>query len=187
MGEAVRDAAVPLTDRRGFTLLEVLIGALLAGIFLLGLSSLYLAATRSLSHAGSTIALQRQGALALEEIARRVRGASTLVANCAEHDDGASPSPDEAYCYAEGTDAQAGALCEIVNGGGCRNLLAGAPQVRPTITLLPRTDPRCPSGVTAGSYCLAVTATGPNRADVAFAITDGLNAIAFTAGVMRRN
>lgn len=94
--------------------------------------------------------------------------------------------------------------------GPCRNLLAGqGALVRQTgqagvslITQSSPADPLCPRNTTdaggtlvsggqaiaTGTHCLALgQVAGTTTGDVAFAITDGLNAMTFTASLMLRN
>ncbi len=178
-----------MTDQRGVTLIELLIAALAAGIILLALGSLYLATERSHARSSSQAALQRQGTLALQEISQRIRSGVAPNALSMVTCNGVANSvqvvtPTGTFCYYAGTGADAGRLCEFMVGGagGCRNLLAGAFQLRVphstpiALMVQPATpDPRCPAGTAAGSFCFkgAVDQTNPTRADFAFAITDG--------------
>lgn len=107
------------------------------------------------------------------------------------------------------------ALMDIPSGvlgpfGPCRDLLAGqGALVRQTgqagvslITQSSPADPLCPRNTTdaggnlvsggqaiaAGTHCLALgQVAGSTTGDVAFAISDGLNAMTFTASLMLRN
>jgi Tfp pilus assembly protein PilW len=186
-------------DQRGLSLLELLIAAALATVVAGGLFSAYVATARSFGESGAQTALQRQGALVLEEIGRQVRGADgrnpLAIGSC----NGVAGSllvrtTADSLCYYARAD---GALCEV-RGIACRNLLAGGLK---KITLLrqPATpDPRCPAGadgnpMPAGALCftmapVASDAGPPLRVDLAFAIRDGdldsdldgVNAMAFS-------
>lgn len=185
-----------MTSERGFSLPELLVAAMVGTLVIGGLLSLYLATARSFGESHAQVVLQRQGALAIEEIGRQVRGAVgpgaiSLVtcngnANSVQVATAAGP-----VCFYAGSD---GALCEF-RGTGCRNLLAGGLR---TIVLLsqPATpDPRCPSGIPPGAPCLSVTANATyptSQVDVAFAIRDsegdldGVNAMAFATSLTCR-
>ena len=177
-----------MIDQRGLSLVELVVAALIASVVAAGLFSAYLAAVRSFRESDAQAALQRQGALALEDITRRIRGAGGPDAirkgTCNGRADSVKVTTTTgAVCYYASDD---GALCEYI-GGRCRNLLGGGPG---TIVLLrqPDTpDPRCPSEVAARAPCFAMTPDELhwNRVDVAFAIRDsdgdldGVNAMAF--------
>lgn len=180
-------------NQRGFTLIELLVAALVAGIILMAVFSLYVATRNSFAQSDSQMELQRQGTLALEEIARQIRSATAIDTGCA----GLLRvlNPNGTFCYRAGTGANnAGALCQD-SGAGCRDLLAGLQtgagftRGLSRIALLRQpnpADPRCPP-VAAGQFCLTLAPVGANAANVAFAITDGINVTTFTATVMRRN
>jgi type IV pilus assembly protein PilW len=176
-----------MMDRRGFTLLELLIATLSGGIVLLGLFSLYVATHRSYLQTDSQAELQRKGTLAMEEIARQVRPATGLALGCNGPNSLQVTNGSATRCYFAGTDSStAGQLCEVLGDSGCRNLLSGA---RVGIVLMkrpppPATDTRCPPG--GGSYCLALT-VADTRADVGFAITDGTSVVSFSSSFRRRN
>jgi Tfp pilus assembly protein PilV len=64
-----------VTGERGLSLVELLVAAMVATVVLGGLLSFYLATARSIGASAAQAGLQRQGTLALDEIARQVRGA----------------------------------------------------------------------------------------------------------------
>lgn len=185
-----------MTSARGFSLLELLVAALAGTLVLAGLFSLYLATARSLGESNARIVLQRQGALAIEEIGRQVRGAVGPGAISLVTCNGTANSvqvvtPAGAVCYYAGSD---GALCEF-RGTRCRNLLGGGLKTIVLLTQPALPDPRCPSGIPAGAPCLSVTpnATYPtSQVDVAFAIrdsagdVDGLDAMSFAISLTCR-
>jgi prepilin-type N-terminal cleavage/methylation domain-containing protein len=124
----------------GFTLIEVLVAAMLVGIIGVAFASFYLAMVNSFSWTSSENVLQRQGGLALDTIARQARRASTIATGCAPAGSlgdslqltvTAPLSGAGTYCYYAGTGgngAATGALCERFTpaaGGasGCRDLL----------------------------------------------------------------
>lgn len=190
-----------MTEQRGFSLVELLVAAMLATVVAGGLFSAYVATTRSFGESSAQAALQRQGTLVLEEIGRQVRGAI--------EQSGGTPPPPPALsvatcdgnpgslwvrtaagdiCYYARAD---GALCEY-RGITCRNLLAGGLK---TITLLRQpdlpapADPRCLPGVLPGALCfrLAPVPLGaPTQVHLDFAIRDddgdldGVNVMAFS-------
>jgi prepilin-type N-terminal cleavage/methylation domain-containing protein len=191
-----------MIGQRGFSLLELLVAAMLTTVVAGALLSVYIATARSLGESSAQAALQRQGTLVLEEIGRQVRGAM-------EPKPGEKPpirpalsldicngNPDSLWvrtadaemCFYAGDD---GALCEY-RGIACRNLLAGGLK---TITLwrppaVP--DLRCPlDNVPANGFCFRMVPV-PNplgipmtQVDVTFAIRDsdgdldGVNIMAF--------
>ena len=140
-----------MIDHRGFSLIELLVAALLTTMVAVGLFSAYLATARSLRDAGMQTALQRQGTLALEDIGRQVQSAGdskdltteafTPGATCNGHANSVQVNtPSGTVCYYATSD---GALCEF-RGVSCRNLLAGG---LGTIALLKQSEPpdaRCP-------------------------------------------
>jgi prepilin-type N-terminal cleavage/methylation domain-containing protein len=176
-----------MTSQRGFSLLELLVATMVGTIVAGGLLSLYLATTRSFGESNAQAVLQRQGALALEEIGRQVRRAvgpgAISLATC--NGNGRSvqvATPAGNVCYYANSD---GALCEFW-GTTCRNLLAGGLKTVVLLTQPATPDPRCPSGIPAGTPCFSmkVYETYP-QVDVAFAIRDsdgdfdGVNAMSF--------
>lgn len=180
-----------MIDQRGLSLVELVVAALIASVVAAGLFSAYLAAVRSFRESDAQAALQRQGALALEEISRRIRGAispgAISVVTCNGREDSVqvmtTAGPVCYYASAEG------ALCEFREFGGrqCRNLLAGGLETIVLLTQPDTPDPRCPSEVLPRAPCFAMKTYVPylNRVDVAFAIRDsdgdldGVNAMAF--------
>lgn len=58
----------------GFTLIEALIAAFLGAIVLLGLTVLYINGLEFYDEGASRLELQRQGSLAMEDMARNIRG-----------------------------------------------------------------------------------------------------------------
>ena len=191
-----------MTDQRGFSLVELLVAAMLATVVAAGLFSAYVATTRSFGESSAQAALQRQGTLVLEEIGRQVRGAierirsrgelprqprrveralvvsrlpALSVAICNGNADSLwvrTAAGD--ICYYARAD---GALCEY-RGVTCRNLLAGGLK---TISLLRQpdlpapADPRCLPGVLPGALCfrLAPVPLGaPTQVHLSFAIRD---------------
>lgn len=150
-------------SERGYTLLEILVTFALLLIVMLGIGSLYLATARSFRESDSQAMLQRQGTLALGEIARQVRnatGATPLSSGCSGLNSLQVTTAATTYCYYVGA---AGQLCEAV-GATCRNILAGAPKK-----------------VTASS--LTLTPSDPKSVFVAFTISDGINAMDFSSSV----
>jgi prepilin-type N-terminal cleavage/methylation domain-containing protein len=175
-----------MRDARGFTLVEVIVASLATGVILAGLSVLYLSASRAFTESDSQAVLQRQGTLALEEIARQVRSANTdlTLVTCNDVANALRVTNSRGtYCYYAGGEGQ---LCEAV-GANCRNLLAGA--LKPLALLRqPPADPRCPPGAPSNGYCLVATHTGDTQADFAFTIADAEgNATAFSISLTRRN
>jgi type II secretory pathway pseudopilin PulG len=175
-----------MTSQRGFSLVELLVAAMAATLVIAGLLSLYVATTRSFGESNAQVVLQRQGALALDEIARQVRQASAIrLADCNGVPNSVQVSTlAGTVCY-YGDDS--GALCEFW-GATCRNLLAGGLKSVVLLTQSATPDPRCPSGIPAGAPCFSVApnATYPtSQIDVAFAIRDsdgdldGMNAMSF--------
>lgn len=144
-----------MKGQRGLTFAEVLVASLIGSVVILALGSLYLATTRAFAVSESQATLQRQGQLALDEIAFQVRRASQvrrIDATSACPPAGSNgpslwvrvePLPDRPpadpewrdgdYCFYAGTgdnEAVAGALCERYTptggaAGPCRNLLGG--------------------------------------------------------------
>lgn len=163
-----------MSSQRGFTLVELMVASAIGVIVLLGSMSMYLATTRAFAQSSSQVVLQRQGTLAVQQIAQQLRRASTLGTACApagttgrsllvtiNNTVPASLADAGTYCYYAGSGtngAAAGALCERftpVGGvaGSCRDLLAGpqAALVRQTgqtgISLVRQptpADPGCP-------------------------------------------
>jgi type II secretory pathway pseudopilin PulG len=205
-----------MRNERGFTLLELLVATLSAGIVILGLASLYLATTGAFAQSASQASLQRQGTLTLDQVSQVIRRGNTLTTGCAPAGTTggsvgvtvttvpALPTLDGFYCYYAGNGANgapAGAFCQqwTPTGGvaqGCRDLLgANQPEIvrqgRLTgVTLLQQPaapDPRCPP-VGAGQFCLTLAQpAGTNSVDIAFAVTDGLNALTFSVSLALRN
>jgi prepilin-type N-terminal cleavage/methylation domain-containing protein len=185
-----------VTSQRGFSLLELLVAAMAGTLVLAGLFSLYLATARSLAESNTQIVLQRQGALAMEQIGRQVRGAvgpdAISLVTCNETANSVQVATAAGkVCYYAGSD---GALCEFW-GTRCRNLLAGGLRTIVLLTQSAMPDPRCPSGIPADAPCLSVTpnATYPtSQVDVAFAIrdrdsdVDGVTAMSFTISLTCR-
>jgi hypothetical protein len=191
-----------MRDQRGFSVIEILLASLAGGIILLGLGSLYVAATRAFGEADSQASLQRQGTLALQEISRRIQsgagsGAITTATCNGQANSVQVTTPDGTFCFYAGPagTADTGKLCEYTVGGdgGCRDLLYGALQRRvpwsTQIALLIQPvspSPNCPNGVAANKGCFvgavldpdAITGTG-TTAELQFAITDGLNVMSF--------
>lgn len=179
-----------MRDQRGLSLIELLVGATLATLIAGALLSAYLATSRSFGESSAQAALQRQGSLVLDEIARLARSASGPNAIALVTCDGrpnsvqfATPEQGPVCFYARAD----GALCEY-RGSACRNLLAGSLE---PVTLLTQTappDPRCRANVPAGAPCFSMTRSEayPSQVDVAFAIRDangdldGVNAMAFS-------
>ncbi len=64
-----------MSNQRGLSIVELLVAAMAGTLVVGGLLSFYLATTRSFGESSTQAALQRQGSLALEEIARQVRNA----------------------------------------------------------------------------------------------------------------
>lgn len=174
-----------MTDHRGFSLIELLVAALLTTMVAAGLFSAYLATARSLREASAQTALQRQGTLALQDIGRQVQSAGdskdsedrtieafTPGATCNGHGNSVQVNtPSGIVCYYATAD---GALCEF-RGVSCRNLLAGG---LGTIALATQSEPpdptRCPAGVAPGAPCFSMTRNEPysRQVDVWFAIRD---------------
>ena len=166
-----------MTSQRGFTLVELLVATAVGAVVVGGLFSLYLATMRSFEESDAQVVLQRQGALALEEIGRQVRGAvgpgaiSLAICNGRADSVQVATAAGNVCYYADG----AGALCEF-RGTACRNLLAGGLKKIVLLRQPAPPDPRCPGAVPAGAPCFSAT---PNAAhptsqlDVAFAIRDG--------------
>jgi hypothetical protein len=177
-----------MNDQRGVSLVELLIAATIGTAVLASLLSFYLATARSLDQSSAQAALQRQGSLALDEIARQVRSAvgpnAISLATC----DGVANSvrilsPDADVCYYARQD---GALCEFRNGQ-CRDLLAGGLDRVVLLVQSDPADPRCPP-VAAAARCFAMApnaAHPQSQVDVAFAIrhdpgdAGGIDAMAF--------
>ena len=144
------------------------------------------ATMRSFGESNAQVALQRQGALALDEIGRQVRRASAIApgpCNGVPNSVQVSTPAGPVCYYADGS----GALCEFW-GTTCRNLLAGGLKSIVLLVQPAPPDPRCPPGIPAGAPCFSVTAnpTYPtSQVDVALAIRDsdgdfdGVNAMAF--------
>jgi prepilin-type N-terminal cleavage/methylation domain-containing protein len=185
-------------SERGFTLIELLVALLIGVIVFLAIGSFYLSTVRFYDQSSAQTTLQRQATLALEEMARQIRPASTIDTACA----GLLRvvNANGTFCYYAGTganNAPAGALCQALNGGVCRDLLAGgetmnlivggdgAGSLIRLVTQPNPVDPRCPA-VAAGQFCLQL-APAATSADVAFAITDGLNVTTFSVRLMQRN
>jgi prepilin-type N-terminal cleavage/methylation domain-containing protein len=219
-------------DQRGFTLAELLVAAVVGAVVLLGMFSVYRATTTSFNQSSSRAYLQRQGTLALQEIARQAQRASasaTVVGTCPPAGitpslaltviDTIPPTPLPVaeigtYCYYPASSANSLTACssstpctlwerftQKSNGSiRSRDLLFGATGLmRQTgqrgVSLLLQTSPadaRCPTGVTtSGKPCLTLSLTATldllGRADVVFAIGDGLDGMTFTASLKRRN
>lgn len=183
--------------QRGMALVDLLTATLAASVVIAALVTIYLGASRGLVEATDRAALQRQGSLAVDEIGRRARAATSIVQGCAGQASAiALEGPDGPICFYAGP---AGELCED-RGRGCRDLLRGALQgamsglqrialftqpppgppdpVCPDHALVGGRCPVCPDQVAPGSRCFLVE-VGQRRARVAFAISDGLHAMAF--------
>ncbi len=177
-----------MNDQRGLSMVELVVGALLASVVAAGLLTAYLATARSFGESSAQAALQRQGALALEDIGRQVRSAVGTGAFSVVTCNGQSGSlqvltPSGPVCYYGVAD---GPLCEYRNGN-CRNLLTGGLK---TVVLARQPvppDPRCPATVAPGGPCFAMgpSPAHPNQIDLAFAIRDndgdldGVNTMSF--------
>lgn len=182
-----------MSDQRGVTVLEALVTTFVAGMIFVGLSSMYTATTRVMTDAISQASLQRQATLALDELGRRIRGATgpnaVTIATCNGYANSVQvTTADGTFCFYGGASgsADAGRLCEYKLGGGagCRNLLYGALQPHPstpmTLLIQPATpDPTCPQGVTAGNACFAAGAPDSSTATFSFAVTDGFAVTSF--------
>ena len=176
---------------RGFTVVELLISLLIASVILFALSALYMATQSALANSVSQSVLQRQGQEALEEIARRARRArlDALGSGCAPAgssgpsllltvEDPPNSGTNVVYCYYAGTGANgaiAGALCESVGGGACRNLLGAGGTTAGGGT----PGGVAPAGVPTGVYLLLQTT--PARPDCP-SITDATPSVALTSG-----
>ena len=220
-------------DQRGFTLAELLVAAVVGAVALLGVFSLYRATTTAFNQSSSQAYLQRQGTLALQEIARQAQratkpvivqappvcaptGSRSLQLQVIQTNPASIPAAEVGYyCYWA---SAAGQLCEGFSAnpgstGPCRDLFASsAGLLRQTgqtkVKLFQQTnpaDPRCPRNTTnppgtsvaggvaigQGAWCLALDQdtgiTGSTKGDVAFAITDGLDVMTFSASLMLRN
>ena len=171
-----------MSDQRGLSLIELLVGSALATVVAAALFGAYLATTRSLGESSAQAALQRQGSLALDEIARQVRGATGAVISttvCNGHPntmivrtiaDNPAIAADVCY-YGE----PSGRLCEVRNQPGpCRDLLAGGLTRIVLLTQTTPPDPRCLPSVPAGAPCFSVTRhpTRQGQVDVDFAVRD---------------
>lgn len=191
-----------MSDQGGVSLVELAVSVLVAAIIFLALGFMYLMTTRSFVDANSQAALQRQGTLAMDEIARRVRsavssppavqypvtniGSGKTVTACNNVAVGQSVSlntPDGTICY---YGLSSGQLCEYL-GSGCRNVLSGATR---SIFLMTQTNPadqRCPTGVIEGHPCLVLTAgpgDGGQSATISFTIMDAPQSRLRLANVM---
>ena len=65
-------------NERGITLLESIIAMVIGSVVLLGIGSFYVATARFSRQDNAQIALQRQGTLIIEEMARQIRPATAL-------------------------------------------------------------------------------------------------------------
>jgi type IV pilus assembly protein PilW len=176
-GDAMRNA-------RGFTLLELLVAIGVSGVVLFGLFSLYLMTTTSFAESDAQVWLQRQGTMALDEMARQIRRATATGTGCLGAGSLQVQNAGGTYCYY--ADDETGSFCQNLDGAGCRNLLAGGPT---TIGLARQTspaDPRCPAGVATDRLCLVMTQNG-SGVDLAFAITDGTRVMTFSSHLLGRN
>jgi len=113
-------------NERGMTLLESLIAMAVGSIVLLGINNFYVATIRLSTQDSSQTFLQRQSALAIEEMARQIRPATALSRGvCRAGVDVNSLQVTNAlgvFCfYKNGTQ-----LDEDRPGGGTMNLLAGS-------------------------------------------------------------
>ena len=127
-GQQVRRRVGRITvTERGFSLLELLVGAAIGVVVLLGMGSFYLSTLRFYAQSSAQVALQRQAALALEELARQVRPAGALVlATC----NGVANAlrvrnADGDYCFYQDSGNQL--IEDRPAPNGTWNLLAGAP------------------------------------------------------------
>ena len=178
-----------MRDQRGLSLIELLVGATLATLVAGGLLSAYLATSRSFGESSAQAALQRQGTLVLDEIARLARSAvgsnAIALVTCDGRPNSVQFATDQGpVCFYARAD---GALCEY-RGATCRNLLAGGLEPIALLTQTAPPDPRCRANVAAGAPCFSMTRNEayPSQVDVAFAIRDangdldGVNAMAFS-------
>ena len=67
-----------LRDARGFTIVELLVAAIIFAVVIFGMGSLYLSARQSFDFANVETFLQRQGTLIQEELARDILRAASL-------------------------------------------------------------------------------------------------------------
>ncbi|MGH7412340.1 MAG: PilW family protein [Candidatus Methylomirabilis sp.] len=154
-----------MKNERGFTLVELLVTSFLVGVVLLGVSALYVATTRAFDESSSQAALQRQGTLVMEELARQVRSATAITTTTCNGHAGSLQvtTAGVTHCYYVGTN---GELCQY-SASTCRNLLAGS--LRPRV-------PGSQAQLTANPTSFTATPVGTNRADIDFRISDGMNA-----------
>jgi len=169
-----------MTNQRGLSLVELLVGVAAAVAVLGGIWSFYVATTRALVESTGQAALQRQGSLVLDEIAHQVRraiGPNAIVspvickgiANSVQIN--VPPPPPASICYYGGA---RGELCEIRDGGACGNLLNTGLTNIVLMTQTDPADPRCPAEVPVNAPCFRLKPNdfNPRQIDVAFAIRD---------------
>ncbi|HEV8437143.1 MAG TPA: prepilin-type N-terminal cleavage/methylation domain-containing protein [Methylomirabilota bacterium] len=155
---------------RGYTLVELLVGLAVGSVVLAGVSGFYMSSLRFSAETNSQVALQRQGTLILEEMARQIRPAARVtITTCSQ---------------------VAGAL-QVTNKDA-----SGADQTvcfRPTATQLYEDRPNGSANLLAASpsplTVTAFTASVSNEAaTVTFELRDQLhNSMTFTTTLFKRN
>jgi prepilin-type N-terminal cleavage/methylation domain-containing protein len=78
MNRAIRSLAQRPGDERGFTIAELMVASIIAGIILLAVISIYLTSMQAWDRSGARLALQRRGDLAVERIVANIRDGSRV-------------------------------------------------------------------------------------------------------------
>ena len=168
-------------DAPGFTLIELLVAGAVGVIVLLALGGFYLSTLRFYEQSSAQVALQRQAALALDEMARQIRPAQALVRDTCNGVPHALRvrNADGDYCFYQDANNQLIELRPPPNGTW--NLLAGAPT---SLSLTPGSLEFCFDP----PACTPTVTSGP-RVRVRFMLRDGggMDPFSVSATLKRRN
>jgi Tfp pilus assembly protein PilW len=109
-------------NKRGITLLETVIALAVGSVVLLAVGSFYVAASRSRSQDSAQTFLQSKGVLIMEEMARQIRPATSLAANCNGGNSLQTINASGTFCFSQPDSTH----LNEVRPGGTENLLEGS-------------------------------------------------------------